>query len=71
MDQSDDTDEEELQYQCGDCGDVRPESAVSMVGHPNESAGSFPICSDRPCSIAGVPDPTVTSSEFRVDEEVE
>lgn len=71
MEPTEESDEDELQYQCGDCGQLRPETAVSMVDHPNNELGSFPICTDQPCSIAGVPDPTVASSDFRVDETLE
>lgn len=57
-------------YACGACGETREEQNIEMKEHANSKLGKFPICTDKPCTINDVNDPTDTSSDYRVTDEL-
>lgn len=60
-----------MNYLCGACGRSRPEECIQLIEHENERLGSFPICTDAPCSIEDVDDFTDATSDYKVDSVLE
>lgn len=44
----------EYNYRCADCNESRHKKHVEMIEHEDTSLGSFPICSDKDCSIRAI-----------------
>lgn len=58
-------------HTCGACGETRSEENIEMKEHANSKLGKFPICTDKPCTIDDVNDPTDTTPEYKVTDKLE